>query len=119
MYAGPLRVVMADDEPLARDRLRVLLAGIGGVEVVAEAGDGHAALHGRAEHHPDLVLLDLNMPHCDGWTAFSQLDRITPLVPVIVLTARPNQYSKAVQLGVAAFMGKRVNIRVLGLAAQE
>ncbi|MEO6383442.1 MAG: response regulator transcription factor, partial [Thermomonas sp.] len=45
-----MRVVIADDEPLARDRLRALLAGLGGVDVVAEAGDGHAALHACAEH---------------------------------------------------------------------
>jgi DNA-binding response OmpR family regulator len=58
-------------------------------------------------------LLDLNMPHWDGWTAFSQLDRVTPLLPVIVITARPNQYEKAVKLGVDAFMEKPLNIRVL------
>ncbi len=53
------------------------------------------------------------MPHWDGWTAFSQLDRVTPLLPVIVITARPNQYEKAVQLGVDAFMEKPLNIPIL------
>ena len=53
------------------------------------------------------------MPHWDGWTAFSQLDRVTPLLPVIVITARPNQYERAVRLGVDAFMEKPLNIPVL------
>jgi REP element-mobilizing transposase RayT len=55
----------------------------------------------------------LTMPRWDGWTAFSQLYRLTPLVPVIVITARPNQYRKAVELGVGAFMEKPLNIPIL------
>ena len=78
--------------------------------VVDEARNGIEAVTRAIEHLPDLVLLDLNMPHWDGWTAFSQLDRVTPLLPVIVITARPNQYEKAVRLGVDAFMEKPLNI---------
>jgi len=58
-------------------------------------------------------LLDLNMPHWDGWTAFNHLDRVTPLLPVIVITARPNQYAEAARLGVDAFMEKPLNIPIL------
>jgi chemosensory pili system protein ChpA (sensor histidine kinase/response regulator) len=65
------------------------------------------------EHAPDLVLLDLNMPHRDGWTAFRQLDKVTPLLPIIVITARPNQYEKAVELGVDAFMEKPLDFPLL------
>ncbi|WP_441005133.1 LytR/AlgR family response regulator transcription factor, partial [Novilysobacter viscosus] len=61
-----MTVVIADDEPLARDRLRSLLREQPGVEVVAEAGDGQHALHACAEHEPDLVLLDIAMPGIDG-----------------------------------------------------
>src|SRR5690554_8219550 len=61
-----VKVVIADDEPLARERLRNLLAAQGGVELVAEVGDGHAALHAVAEHDADLVLLDIAMPGIDG-----------------------------------------------------
>ena len=53
------------------------------------------------------------MPHWDGWTAFTQLDRVTPLLPVIVITARPNQYQRAVHLGVDAFMEKPLDFPVL------
>jgi CheY-like chemotaxis protein len=81
--------------------------------VVDEAHNGIETVTRAIEHSPDLVLLDLNMPHWDGWTAFNQLDRVTPLLPVIVITARPNQYEKAVRLGVDAFMEKPLNIPIL------
>ena len=87
MSATPMRVVIADDEPLARERLRDLLAGVGGVEVVAEAGDGHAALHACAEHHPDLVLLDISMPGIDGLETARHLAAFEPRPAVVFCTA--------------------------------
>lgn len=61
-----MRVIIVDDEPLARARLRGLLASEADVEVVAEAGEGAAALRACDRHHPDLVLLDIRMPGMDG-----------------------------------------------------
>ena len=105
------RILIADDDSLVRGSLAAVLESEG--YVVDEAHNGVEAVTRATEHLPDLVLLDLNMPHWDGWTAFSQLDRVTPLLPVIVITARPNQYEKAVRLGVDAFMEKPLNIPVL------
>jgi DNA-binding NtrC family response regulator len=59
------------------------------------------------------VLLDLNMPNVDGWTAFTKLDHVCPLLPVIIITARPHQYKEAVRLGVDAFMEKPLDFPVL------
>lgn len=87
--------------------------------VVDEACNGLETVRSAIRNQPDLVLLDLNMPHWDGWTAFSQLERVMPLLPVIVITARPNQYPKAVQLGVDAFMEKPLNIFILIRAIQR
>ncbi len=87
MTAASMRVLIADDEPLARERLRALLAGIEGVEVVAEAGDGHAALHACAEHHPDLVLLDISMPGIDGLETARHLAAFEPRPAVVFCTA--------------------------------
>ena len=87
MTAGPMRVLIADDEPLARDRLRAMLASEPGVVVVAEAGDGHAALHGCAEHHPDLVLLDISMPGIDGLETARHLAAFEPRPAVVFCTA--------------------------------
>ena len=109
--ALPNRVLIADDDSLVRGSLAAVLESEG--YVVDEARNGIEAVSRAIEHLPDLVLLDLNMPHWDGWTAFSQLDRVTPLLPVIVITARPNQYEKAVRLGVDAFMEKPLNIPIL------
>lgn len=105
------RILIADDDSLVRGSLAAVLESEG--YVVDEARNGIDAVTRAIEHLPGLVLLDLNMPHWDGWTAFSQLDRVIPLLPVIVITARPNQYEKAVRLGVDAFMEKPLNIPIL------
>jgi CheY-like chemotaxis protein len=105
------RILIADDDSVVRGSLAAVLESEG--YVVDEARNGVEAVTRAIEQLPDLVLLDLNMPNWDGWTAFSQLDRVTPLLPVIVITARPNQYQKAVRLGVDAFMEKPLNIPVL------
>ena len=68
-----MRVVIVDDEPLARARLRGLLSREADVEVVAEAGDGQAALHACDTHQPDLVMLDIRMPGVDGLEVARQL----------------------------------------------
>ena len=109
--ALPKRVLIADDDSVVRGSLAAVLESEG--YIVNEAHNGIAVVTRAIELSPDLVLLDLNMPHWDGWTVFSQLDRVTPLLPVIVITARPNQYEKAVRLGVDAFMEKPLNIPIL------
>jgi DNA-binding response OmpR family regulator len=105
------RVLIADDDDHVCGSLAAVLESEG--YAVDKARNGIEAVTRAIEHTPNLVLLDINMPHWDGWTAFSQLDRVTPLLPVIVITARPNQYEKAVRLGVDAFMEKPLNITVL------
>ena len=82
-----LRVVIADDEPLARERLRALLGGQDGIEVVAEAADGEQALQACAEHKPDLVLLDIAMPGLDGLEAARHLAAFEPRPAVVFCTA--------------------------------
>jgi len=111
--AQPARnhVLIADDDSVVRGSLAAVLESEG--YVVDEARNGIEAVSHAIEHSPDLVLLDLNMPHADGWTAFNRLDHVTPLLPVIVITARPNQYKEAVRVGVDAFMEKPLNIPIL------
>ena len=82
-----LNVVVADDEPLARDRLRALLEEQPGVRVVATASDGAQALQACAEHHPDLVLLDISMPGMDGLESARHLAAGEPRPAVIFCTA--------------------------------
>jgi DNA-binding response OmpR family regulator len=105
------RILIADDDALVRSSLAAVLH-CEGYEVYG-AEDGRTAIKSAIEHKPDLVLLDLNMPNMDGWTAFTKLEETRPLIPVIVITARPNQYKQAVKLGVDAFMEKPLNFPVL------
>lgn len=111
------RVLIADDDLSVRGSLAAVLESEG--YEVDEARNGIEAVTRAIEHTPDLVLLDLNMPHADGWAAFSQLDRLTPLLPIIVITARPNQYKEAVRLGVDGFMEKPLNIPILVRAVKR
>jgi len=56
------------------------------------------------------VLLDLNMPEGDGWEVFELMNNSRPLVPVIIITARPHQYNHAADLGVDAIMEKPLDL---------
>jgi two-component system response regulator AlgR len=82
-----MKVLIVDDEPLARARLRELLAAQPGVTVVGEAADGHAALHACAELQPDLVLLDIAMPGIDGIETARHLTAFQPSPAVVFCTA--------------------------------
>ena len=113
----PKRVLIVDDDALVRASLAAVLESEG-YEVYG-APDGQAAIETALEHQPDLVLLDLSMPKMDGWTAFAKLERARPMIPVIVITARPHQYKHATRLGVDAFMEKPLNFPVLVRAIRK
>ncbi len=68
-----IRAVIVDDEPLARRRIASFLKGDSDFEVVAECADGRAALDAIAEHRPDLVFLDVQMPELDGFGVLEAL----------------------------------------------
>ncbi|MGE3771852.1 MAG: LytR/AlgR family response regulator transcription factor [Gammaproteobacteria bacterium] len=81
------RILVVDDEPLARERLRGLLAELGVGEVVGEAGSGLEALAVAERERPDVVLLDIRMPGMDGLEAALHLARCAPAPAVIFTTA--------------------------------
>ena len=70
---SPLRLLIADDEPLARERLRALLRPEPGVEIVGECDSGPAAVAAIRRDRPDVVLLDIQMPGCDGLQVVAEL----------------------------------------------
>ncbi|PZF58240.1 DNA-binding response regulator [Curtobacterium sp. MCSS17_008] len=83
---APIRVVLVDDDHLVRAGLRLLLSGDDGIEVVGEAGDGLAAEGVIASTAPDVVLMDIRMPRCDGLVATERELRKQPELAVLVLT---------------------------------
>jgi DNA-binding NarL/FixJ family response regulator len=81
-----IRTLIADDQDLVRAGLRMILEAADGLEVVAEAPDGEAAVELALLHAPDVVLMDLRMPRCDGIQATRKLAAATSAPRVIVLT---------------------------------
>ena len=84
--AESIRVLLVDDQKLMREGLRVLLELEADLDVVAEAGDGQAALEAYAAHQPDVVLMDIRMPGMDGVEATWRLRERWPQARVIILT---------------------------------
>ena len=81
-----IRVVLADDQPLVRTGLRMILAAEADIEVVAEATNGHEAVAAAARHHPDVVLMDVRMPELDGISAARAVTAVDDPPRVLVLT---------------------------------
>ncbi|MGD9571414.1 MAG: response regulator [Thermoleophilia bacterium] len=104
----PIRLVLADDDPLVRMGLRMLLAGDDDIAVVAEAADGEAALAAVAAHAPDLVLMDIRMPVMDGLSATERLRALPDPPEVIVLTTfdADEQVVRALRAGASGFLLK-------------
>jgi len=105
------QVLLADDDPGVREILgRVLASEHYRVTLAKSVRQAVAKL---ASDPPDLVLLDLNMPDRDGWAALRLMNAAHPMLPVIVITARLNQYRQAADLGVDALMEKPLDLAVL------
>jgi DNA-binding NarL/FixJ family response regulator len=105
---APVRVVLADDEPLMRAGLRTVLEADGSVRVVAQAEDGATLLAAVDAHRPDVVLADVQMPGTDGLTALRVLCARPDAPPAAVLTTFDlDEYvGEALQLGVQGFLLK-------------
>jgi len=114
-----MRVVIADDEPLARERLRMLLAQHAGVVVVAEAGDGRTALEACAAHDPALVLLDIAMPGIDGLEVARHLSAFEPRPAVVFCTAYDAHALKAFEAAAVDYLVKPVRPERLQAAIER
>ena len=114
-----MKVVIADDEPLARERLRSLLAEHAGVEIVAEADNGLAALQACAEFHPDVVLLDIAMPGVDGLEAARHLTAFDPRPAVVFCTAYDAHALSAFEAAAIDYLMKPVRAERLAAALER
>ncbi len=82
----PIRLVIADDHSVLRAGLKALLEAETDIEVVGEAEDGVDCIGRAVEHEPDVILMDINMPHCNGLEALAQIHELCPDTKVLVLT---------------------------------
>jgi DNA-binding NarL/FixJ family response regulator len=109
--AGPITVLIADDHPVVRQGISVLLSVQEGIEVAGEAADGEEVLRLAAELRPDVLLLDLKLPVLDGLAVLRQLPARSPATRALVLTsaADPGQVTLALGTGAAGFLYKDVD----------
>lgn len=103
-----IRVLIADDEPLIRAGIKMILASAADIEVVAEAADGHDAVEAARSHRVDVALLDVQMPVMDGLAAAVELKRCAPSIRTLVLTTfgERDNVLRALQQGGAGFLLK-------------
>ncbi|WP_326833717.1 response regulator transcription factor [Amycolatopsis rhabdoformis] len=108
MGAGVIRVLVADDQRVVRDGLSMLLGLLPGVEVVGTAADGDQAAELAARLTPDVVLMDLRMPRCDGIEATRRIRAHDHTVQVIALTTYADDRSvlDALQAGARGYLTK-------------
>jgi len=106
--AAPVRVLIADDQKIVREGLVSLLSLLPGIDVVGAATDGDDAVRQAVALRPDVVLMDLNMPRCNGVEATEQLRDRQPGTRVVVLTtyADDDWVFAALQAGARGFLTK-------------
>jgi YesN/AraC family two-component response regulator len=103
-----LRVLIADDVQETRRNTRLMLATIDDVEVVAIAANGTQAVELAKQHHPDIVLLDINMPELDGLSAYRHIAQIHPDTGCIIISAEKDTTTlrAAMSIGVQEYLIK-------------
>jgi len=101
-------ILIVDDDRSVRRTLRRVLAGEG--YQVKSAADATQALEIANTVPIDLVLLALSLPEKSGWEVFSSLAHVKPLLPVVIITAKPNQLFTALAAGVGALLEKPLHI---------
>ncbi|RKS73522.1 LuxR family two component transcriptional regulator [Actinomadura pelletieri DSM 43383] len=103
-----IRALLADDETMIRAGVRAILAADPGIDVVAEAADGHEAIELTLRHRPQVALLDIRMPRLDGLAAAAELRRVAPATAVIMLTTfgEDEYIARALAGGASGFLLK-------------
>jgi DNA-binding NarL/FixJ family response regulator len=118
---GPMRVLVTDDQRIVRDGLAMLLGLLPDVEVAGTADNGHEAVAMSARLRPDIVLMDLRMPRCDGVEATRLLREQQPDVAVVVLTTYEDDRSvlDALCAGARGYLTKDASAEQIRAALQQ
>lgn len=115
----PLKILIADDEAPARNRLRELLEEIADVSIIAEARNGKEALELCSENMPDLLLLDIRMPKMDGIEAASHLQKFEPPPAIIFTTAYDSYAMQAFEIHAVDYLLKPIRLERLQTAISK
>ncbi len=109
--AEAIRVLIVDDHPFFREGLRNVLGTAEDIHVVGEAEDGEEAVEQTVALHPDIVLMDINLPKLNGLEAMDRIQRACPGIRVILLTAYDDeeQVYHAILAGASAYHAKDVD----------
>jgi len=120
MVKTPFKILMADDDPddcmIVRDAFKEVAVGIdftcveNGIELLDYLKRQDKYAGESVPELPHLILLDLNMPEKDGWESFHLMHAVDPMIPVIIITARPGQQAQAKRLGTHSLMEKPLNL---------
>ena len=113
MNIQPLKIIIADDETPARNRLRELLTEVDGISVVGEARNGKEALMLALDTGADLVLLDIRMPQMDGIEAAGHLQKIAPPPAIIFTTAFDSYAMQAFDVNAVDYLLKPIRLERL------
>ena len=114
----PLRTLIVDDEPLARDGLRALLGRFSGVDVIGECPDGVQAIEDIRSKHPDLVFLDIQMPEVSGFDVVEQVGPAS-MPAVVFVTAYDQHALRAFNVCALDYLLKPVDPDRLGVAVER
>jgi two-component system, LytTR family, response regulator AlgR len=114
-----LKIIIADDEAPARNRIRELLMDIANTQVVAEAENGKQALELIQTYQPDLLLLDIRMPLMDGIEAASHIQKLASAPKIIFTTAYDSYAIKAFDLNAIDYLLKPIRLERLQTAINK
>jgi DNA-binding NarL/FixJ family response regulator len=103
-----IRIMIADDHPIVRQGLEVLLAAQSDMELVGQATNGDEAMEMARDIQPDVIIMDLQMPVTDGLTAIKQIDEAGSAARILVLTSFPDDDNvfTAIKAGAMGFLLK-------------
>ena len=112
---SPVRIMLADDHDLFREGLAGIIAAQADMQVVGEAGDGLEAIVKARELKPDLILMDIQMPGCDGLEATRKIKGELPQTVIVMLTVRDDDEKlfEAIKSGAQGYLLKNIRSREL------
>ena len=116
----PIRALVVDDQALIREGLAIILDAQPDIEVVGQAADGHEAIALASRLQPEVVLMDIRMPHLDGLAATREIKRRYPSIQILILTtySEDELIFEGIRAGASGYLLKDITRRQLADAVR-